>query len=131
MHLTTNDIPVKVSTDGATARHQPDFGAPMGFDSIAAEHFTMAAGTDLAPLLRGLDGDLCDAPHWGYQLAGEVVVTYRDGSEETCRAGDVFHWPSGHTVRVTDDAEFILFSPQSQHGAVLDHIGERLAEART
>jgi len=39
----------------------------------------------------------------------------------------VFHWPAGHSVRVDEDAELILFSPQGSHGEVLDHIAAKLA----
>ena len=90
--------------------------------TLGAEYFTLAAGTDLAPLLEGLDGDACHAPHWGYTIVGQVVVTYTDGTEETCRTGDVFFWPAGHSVRVEEDAELVLFSPQDEHGDVMDHI---------
>ena len=87
----------------------------------------MAAGTDLAPLLKGLDGDACQSPHWGYLLEGEVVVNYTDGNEETVRAGDLFYWPPGHSVKVAADAEIILFSPQHEHGAVIDHIAAQVS----
>ena len=43
--------------------------------------------------------------------------------------GDLFYWPPGHRVRVSQDAELVLFSPQESHGAVMDHIGRKLAEA--
>ena len=36
--------------------------------------------------------------------------------------GDLFYWPPGHTVRADADAEIILFSPQHEHGQVIDHI---------
>ena len=39
----------------------------------------MAAGVDMAPLLEGLNDDSCHAPHWGYVLSGQVIVTYGDG----------------------------------------------------
>ena len=97
-----------------------DFGVSTG--TIGAEYFTLAAGTDLAPLLAGLDDDMCHSPHWGYVITGAVVVIYRDGTDERCSDGDVFHWPSGHSVRVERDAELILFSPQLEHTAVMDHI---------
>lgn len=125
MHITKTDIPVRVQAPGAVARQVPDFGvAEVG--TIGAEYFSLATGTDLAPLLVGLDGDACDAPHWGYVIQGRVVVTYTDGGTESCSAGDVFHWPAGHSVRVDDDAELILFSPQDSHGAVMDHIASKL-----
>lgn len=126
MHISKEAVPVKVDAPGATARQQIDFGEVNGYGTIGAEYFSMATGTDLAPLLKGLEGDMCDSPHWGYLLAGEVVVTYTDATEETCRSGELFYWPPGHSVRVNDDAEIILFSPQAEHGAVIDHIQQQV-----
>jgi len=120
MHPQKDDIPVRIDAPGATARQLPDFGEAAG--TIGAEYFTLGAGTDLAPRLEGLDGDACHSPHWGYLITGDVVVTYRDGTSERCVGGDVFHWPAGHSVRVERDAELVLFSPQVEHGAVMDHI---------
>ncbi len=120
MRLPKTDIPVRIDAPGATARQLPDFGTASG--TLGAEYFSLAAGADIAPLLVGLEGDACQAPHWGYLLAGRVVVTYTDGAVETCTEDDVFHWPAGHSVRVVDDAEVILFSPQDEHGLVMDHM---------
>ena len=125
MHITKDDIPVRIDAPGATARQLPDFGDAAG--TIGAEYFSLAAGTDLAPLLEGLEDDVCHSAHWGYVIAGDVVVTYTDGSDERCRTGDVFYWPAGHSVRVDEDAELILFSPQHEHGAVMDHILDKMA----
>ncbi len=126
MHIHRNDIPIKIDAPGAVARHLPDFGVASG--PLAAEYFSMGAGADLAPLLEGLADDACQAAHWGYMVAGDVVVTYRDGSdEEVCTSGDVFYWQPGHSVRVTTDAEIILFSPQVEHAHVLDHIRGKMA----
>lgn len=82
----------------------------------------MAAGTDLAPLLKGLENDACQSPHWGYVTEGEVIVNYTDGSEESARSGDLFYWPPGHSVRAGKDAEFVLFSPQDDHTEVMEHV---------
>ena len=120
MHITKNDVPTKIDAPGATARQQTDFGAAFGV--MGAEYFTMARGADLAPLLVGPRGDMCDAAHWGYVIDGAVTVTYADGSEEQCVEGDLFHCPAGHSVRVDDDANLVLFSPQSEHTPVLDHL---------
>ncbi len=124
MHITKNDIPVKIDAPGAIARQQTDFGAAFGV--MGAEYFSMAKGADLAPLLEGLHGDMCDAAHWGYVINGTVTVTYSDGSTEQCRDEDVFHWPAGHSVRVEEDADFILFSPQSEHTPVIEHIKRKM-----
>jgi hypothetical protein len=60
-------------------------------------------------------------------ITGEVVVTYTNGSEETCSANDLFYWPPGHSVRVLQDAEVILFSPQVEHANVMDHMLKQMA----
>ncbi len=83
----------------------------------------------MAPLLHGLPGDVCAAPHWGYVLSGELVVSYSDGTDGTCASGELFHWPPGHSWRVTQDAEVVLFSPEAEHTAVMDYMLARLASA--
>ena len=127
MHITKNDIPVKIDLPGAIARQAVGFGDTSGAGTLGAEYLSLGAGTDIAPLLQGLAHDACHAPHWGYMLAGSVVVSYTDGTEEMCAANELFHWPAGHSVRVVDDAEVILFSPQDSHGQVMDHMLARMA----
>lgn len=126
MRIAKSEVPVKFSVPGATARQLPDFGDAHGYGRMAAEYFTLGAGTDITPLLKGLPGDLCDSPHWGYLMIGEITVTYRDGKTETVKGGDLFYWPPGHTIRVGRDAEMILFSPQHEHTRVLDHVLKQL-----
>ncbi len=120
MHITKNDIPVKIDAPGAHARHLQDFGIATG--SLAAEYFTLGAGADLAPLLVGLEHDACQSAHWGFMVVGDVVVSYTEGDDERCSTGDLFYWPPGHSVRVETDAELVMFSPQDDHGPVLDHL---------
>lgn len=126
MHAATRDLPIKMNALGATVRHLSDFGtADVPF---AAEHLTLAEGVDIAPLLKGLDGDACRTAHWGYLIHGRVIVSYEDGSPETCHAGEVFYWPAGHAVRVEEDAELVMFSPAAEHLAVMNHMLGVLAE---
>ncbi|KAA1418740.1 cupin domain-containing protein [Nocardioides humilatus] len=126
MHTTTRDLPIKMNALGATVRHLPSYGVADG--SLAAEHLVLAAGVDIAPLLQGLEDDACQAPHWGFVVRGRLVVSYADGSDETCSAGEVFHWPAGHSVRVEEDAELVMFSPDAEHFAVMNHMLGVLAE---
>lgn len=122
MQMPKEAIPVKFEVPGATARQLTDFGDASGYSAISAEYFSLGAGTDIAPLLQGLEGDSCQAPHWGYLISGALVVSYADATEETVTGGELFHWPPGHSVRVTDDAEVVMFSPQIEHTRVLDHM---------
>lgn len=126
MHVSKTDIPERINVPGAIARQVVDFGDASGYGKIAGEYFSLGAGTDIAPLLKGLEDDLCQSPHWGYVMEGEVTVTYKDGPEETISGGDLFYWPPGHSVRVGKDAEVILFSPQAEHCAVVDHLKKQL-----
>lgn len=127
MRIAKQDIPVRIDIPGAVARQLTNFGDSAGFGMISGEYFTLGRGTDIAPLLQGLEGDLCQSPHWGYVLQGELTVTYADGTNESISGGDIFYWPPGHTVKVGQDAELILFSPQHEHNLVIDHMLNKLA----
>jgi len=126
MRIAKNDIPEKIKIPGAVARQATEFGDATGYGKMAGEYFSLAAGTDIAPLLKGLEDDLCQAPHWGYLIQGGIKVTYKDGSKEFVNGGELFYWPPGHTVAVTQDAEIILFSPQQEHCAVVEHLRRQL-----
>ena len=55
------------------------------------------------------------------------MITYTNGrEEESCVGDDLFYWPPGHSVRVEDNAEVILFSPTHSHRVVLDHMREKM-----
>jgi hypothetical protein len=127
MRIARQDVPVKINAPGAVARQQRDFGDARGYGTMSGEYFSLGAGADIAPLLKGLEGDLCQSPHWGYLMQGELTVTYADESNETVRGGDLFYWPPGHTVKVAQDAEVILFSPQDEHTHVMDHMLGKMA----
>lgn len=122
MKLAKQEIPVKIDSPDAVARQQPDFGDASEYGKLGAEYFTLGKGVDITPLLEGLEDDRCQSPHWGYVVSGALTVTYDDGSEEADETGDVFYWPPGHTVRADEDTDFVLFSPQHEHGEVIDQI---------
>ena len=126
MRIAKDDIPIKIDAPGAVARQKTGFGDAAGYGTISGEYFSLGAGADIAPLLKGLQGDLCPSPHWGYLLQGEVTARYADGREEVVRGGDLFYWPPGHTVKVGQDAEVVMFSPQHEHTEVLDHMLETM-----
>jgi len=84
-------------------------------------------GADAAPLLQGMPGNLCQCPHWGIVVKGSIQVRYANGTEEVVRAGEVYYWPPGHTVRVDEDYEAVEFSPSGPMGLVIQHLKEQLA----
>ncbi len=114
------DMPVALDLPGAKFRVSE-------WDDMAVAYVELDAGADATPLLEGLPNDKCDSPHWGYMLKGAIHLKYKDGSEEVCKAGEMFHWPSGHTVWVEEDTAFVEFSPKQQIKKVYDHIGKKAA----
>lgn len=125
MHRAKESLPARIDTPQAVARHLGGFGEANGAE-MSAEFFTMKKGTDITPLLEGLPEDMCQCPHWGYVLEGDLTVRYTDGTEEPAKGGEVFYWPPGHTVRVNEDAKVILFSP-ARHAHVIDHMADKLS----
>jgi hypothetical protein len=126
MRIAKDDVPVKIDVPGATVRQETDFGDATGYGKMGGEYFSFGAGTDITPLLHGLEGDLCQCPHWGYVLEGATTAIYTNGEQETVSKGDLFYWPPGHTVKADEDSELIVFSPQVEHGQVMDHILEKI-----
>ena len=122
MRVRKDDVDVRMQIPGAVIRQRVNFGDVKGFDKISGEYFTLAAGVDTTPLFVGLDGNLCQCPHWGFVLRGQITTTDATGASETVQADDLFYWPPGHNVRVDEDAEIVMFSPQREHSLVIDHM---------
>ena len=55
-----------------------------------------------------------------------MTISFSDGHDETAVTSDLFYWPPGHTVKADEDTEMILFSPQNEHGHVINHVFEKL-----
>jgi hypothetical protein len=122
MRASRNELPLLFGEDPAAIR-----GADWG--GLRSMIVSLPAGTDLAPLLKGLPNDLCPCPHWIYVIKGRSRVTYADGSEEIHKAGDLCYLPPGHTAVVEEDMEFVEFSSPAEHQPVLDHIARVAAGA--
>lgn len=122
MRIAKNDVDVRMEIPGAVIRQRRDFGDATGLGKISGECFTLAAGVDTTPLFQGLDGNACQCPHWGYVIRGRLTTTDAEGASETVGAADLFYWPPGHNVRVDEDAEIVMFSPQHEHSHVIDHM---------
>jgi hypothetical protein len=126
MRVAKDDVDVRMEIPGAVIRQRTEFGDVRGFDQISGEYFTLAAGVDTTPLFRGLEGDLCQCPHWGFVVRGRITTTDAQGVRETVSANDLFYWPPGHNVRVDADAEIVMFSPQQAHSLVIDHMIDKV-----
>jgi len=87
----------------------------------------LPAGVDFTPQLKGLPGDMCQCPHWGYVLSGSIHLRFADGSEETTRGGEIYYWPPGHTGWTEEAVSFIEFSPSAEIAPVLQHLAARMS----
>lgn len=122
MRIAKDDVDVKMAIPGAVIRQHTDFGDATGLGAISGEYFSLSAGVDTTPLFLGLAGNLCQCPHWGFVLRGQLTTTDAGGARETVKAHDLFYWPPGHNVKVDADAEIVMFSPQREHSHVIDHM---------
>ena len=126
MRIAKDDVDVRLEIPGAVIRQRTGFGDVRGFGTISGEYFTLSAGVDTTPLFQGLEGNLCQCPHWGFVLRGRITTTDANGAQETVNASDLFYWPPGHNVKVDADAEIVMFSPQREHSLVIDHMIEKV-----
>lgn len=122
MRIAKEQVDVRMQVPGAVIRQRRDFGDATGYGKISGEFFTLSAGVDTTPLFEGLEGNLCQCPHWGYVLSGAITTTDAKGLTESVADGDLFYWPPGHNVHVDSDAEIVMFSPQHEHSHVIDHM---------
>lgn len=126
MHVAKDNVDVRMEIPGAVIRQQTDFGVVSKSSSISGEYFTLSAGVDTTPLFQGLEGNLCQCPHWGFVIRGQITTTDAIGMQETVKTNDLFYWPPGHNVKVDTDAEIVMFSPQHEHSQVINHMIEKV-----
>ncbi len=122
MKIKKEDIPVTMQTEDSIMRALPGYGG------MTVAFSEMPAGTDITPLLQGLENNSCHCPHWGYMVEGAIRMKYDDGTDEVITTGDVFYLPPGHTAIVEEDMKFLDFSPEKEFNEVMEHIGKKMAE---
>ena len=106
----------KVSRESAA--NKADYGPVLDINEDV-EGYTITFATfrediDGTPLLKGLPGDMCQCPHWGYVTKGRVTFRYED-RDEVFEAGDAFYTPPGHIpVKHEPGTECVMFSPTEE-----------------
>jgi quercetin dioxygenase-like cupin family protein len=81
-------------------------------------------------MLKGLPGDSCPCPHWGYVTSGTLTFRFAD-REEVCQAGDAFYVGPGHTPSATAGTEYLQFSPAAELQAVTAAIVRNMQAAQS
>jgi quercetin dioxygenase-like cupin family protein len=70
---------------------------------------TLEPGWRWADHVKPLAGtELCEAPHFQYQVAGRLRIRMHDGAEFESGPGDVTSLPSGHDAWVVGDQPAVL-----------------------
>lgn len=118
MKIKKEDIPVINEGDGNIMR------ALNGFGNFAVSYREFQKGTDFTPILKGLPGDMCPCPHYGYIFEGAFRFIFADGTEETYKTGDVYYAPALHTAIVEEDTKLLDFSPQHEHDQLIAHVSK-------
>ena len=101
-----------------------DMSVEWGALQVEFEHFP--AGLDTAPLLKGLPGDACPCPHWGYVFKGSFRVQYAD-HDEVIGAGEAFYLEPGHVPVFLEDTDMFELSPAAELRAVLEIVNANAA----
>src|SRR5438128_12571182 len=115
----------------ATAPHTEELGPLVGHYgelddyTVGFEHFH--ADADATPLFKGLPGDRCQSPHWGYVIAGRVTFKYAD-HDEVYDVGDAYYAPPGHIPVVDAGTEVVEFSPTEEYAKTVAQVEANLAE---
>ena len=110
-----DELPIEVK-DGDLVTRYVEWG------EMAIRHARVPPGTDFGPVLQGLPGDRCPSPHWGIVLEGSIHLVHADGTEETRRAGEAYHWPAGHTTRTEEGTVFVEVGPVGPMRQFHDHV---------
>lgn len=113
--ISRQDAPVAIEGDGVELRMR-EIGGDM---TTAFVH--LPKGADLRPAFKGLPGDLCGCPHWGYLLKGRLKMWAKDG-EHVYEAGNAFYWAPGHAPEALEDCDYVDFSPTQEFNEVINHI---------
>jgi hypothetical protein len=95
-------------------------------EGTTIQFVTFRDDVDAAPLLRGLPGDHCNCPHWGYVFKGKVTFDLGD-SQEVYEAGDAFYITTGHVPSAEAGTEYLQFSPAEELRRVSAHMEKNMA----
>jgi hypothetical protein len=105
----------KVSRESAAhvEEHGPVEDRHEDLDGYTVNFVSFGAAIDGTPLLKGLPGDSCHCPHWGYVLKGRLTYRFAD-HDEVFEAGDAFYLPPGHVPLADAGSELVQFSPATE-----------------
>ena len=122
MHITKDDIPIRIDVPGG---HCSPTARTSGWPQARSEPSTSrCVRAQISPRFSKASMATHAIPaDWGYMIRGDVVVTYRGGQDPSVVSQETSSIGRPATASAsTADADLILFSPQDEHMAVMDHI---------
>ena len=119
MSTRLDDLPVELDQGELVTRY-------VEWGDMAVRYAQLPAGTDMDPVLEGLPDDRCPSDHWGIVLEGSITLIHEDGSEEVTAAGEVYHWPAGHTAVTHEPVRFIEIGPRDEMRQFSQHARAKL-----
>ena len=85
---------------------------------------TVPGPADCTELYRGLPGDVCGCPHYGYMISGRLRCVYpgSDWPDEVASAGEIYFFPAGHVLIYEEASEVVEFNPADALTRLMLHI---------
>src|SRR6266508_1753243 len=118
MHSLVEDIPVAFEEGGYKSRM-------IQWGDINVEIWSSDSDQDPAALFKGLPGDRCQSPHYGYLLKGSLIYRYNDRAE-VINAGEVYYVAPGHLPLIVAGSAGIEFSPKEEFEKTMEVIGANI-----
>jgi hypothetical protein len=120
MRRSINDLPLVEDYGEGFQGRQIEWGG------MIVSYETFPKGVDATPLFKGLPGDMCQSPHWGYILKGRVRVKRSSGGE-VLQAGDVYYLEPGHVPVFEEDTAILEFSPKAEYEKTIEVVARNMA----
>jgi hypothetical protein len=122
----------KVSKDSASQveDHGPVEDRHEDLNGYTVNFVSFRQDIDGTPMVKGLPGDRCPCPHWGYVLKGKLTYRFAD-HEEVFEAGDAFYLPPGHIPLAEAGSELVQFSPSEELRAVVAQMTKNMQQMRS
>lgn len=117
----------KVSRTDERTDHGPVLASETDVDGYTINFVTFKDEMDHGPLFKGLPGDSCQCPHWGYVIEGRLTFRY-DDRDEVYERGDAFYAPPGHVPVAAAGTEYVQFSPAEELRETSDAIQRNMQQ---
>ena len=112
------DLPIVFEAGRALIRSKNIGGMTISF-------YRLPEGLDARPALRGLPGDACQCPHWGYVISGRLRIHTSTGAHDV-DAGQAFYVEPGHAPETLQDTEMFEVSPTAQAREIWEHLNQNM-----